>query len=483
MMNTQKFVTSSIIFIIMLIASGCLRPSHSYRKPDVILPDEWKAKEEIDDDNSENAQLSFWWEAFDDPLLDDMIQLSFKNNPDLAIACYKILEQRADYFRTKANLYPSVYLGAGHAGVLLPSQGVFLGQQNFINLLKTQNVQIERHLAFYHFGPSVSWEIDIFGRIRSAAYAEEAEYQGKVENLKAVQLALSADVARNYIDLRSFQAKLKIEENYQQILLNRLDLLQKRSSIRLAFLDNIVDTQHLLFETKARIGLLNKSINETTQRLYSLLGIMDDSLDLSVASCISVPKPKTSIDAGVPSNLLSQRPDIMQAEKELAAATYRVRSKKAEALPSFVLVGTIGGISKHILNMLSYKQLYGLVDPFISMPIYDGGRIRASIAEHQAKADAAFARYHKTLLNAVEEVQIALYALNYQKERMEIRTDLCHTAANSLNRHQLLYEQAFSDYIAMSKAEDSLHTQEIELLEAKMGYALDFVTLSKALGG
>lgn len=481
-LKTNRLMNRFIVLLAVVLLAGC-RVGPKYHKPRIPLPEQWKMAGDEAVSEEEEEKLSAWWEAFEDPVLNALIERGLCNNPDIAIAAQRILEERALYFKAKADLYPSIYLGGGRPEAFTPSQGIFLGQQSFVNLLNTQNVKIQRHLEFYQLGPSVYWEIDLFGRIRSAMDAQGAEWQSAFENMRGVRIALAADIARNYIDLRGYQAELAIENEYLVKLQERLKTLQSRLQLRLATLDEIAGASGDISEANIILFNLQKSIEETKQRLAALLGEFDLPVDLDFLPSPSVPRFAVEPYAGIPSDLLCQRPDIIQAERELAAATYRVGSITAEGLPSFEIIGTIGGLSEQIAKLFEYKNLYWFYDPFIGLPIFDGGRNKAAVASMRARANAAFARYRKTLLIAVEEVQIALYALNFEKMRFEEKMDEVLNYDQAYQRHMLLYRKGNADFRALANAEDNYYLRKRESVQFEIAVSLNFVTLSKALGG
>lgn len=474
------------LIIVLLLLSAC-KVGPKYHQPIVDLPEEW-SQEEIEECEEVSSCPTVsdeepWWKIYDDPFLDTLIERALENNPDIGKAAFKILEMRANYLGTKADLYPYIDLWGGHANVVTPSQGIFFGQSSIQNLLNSQNIKWDRYIDFYHLGPTLSWEIDLFGIIRSEADAKKAEYEAYTEKYWGVQLALSADVVREYIDLRGYQYKLTIEEEHRERVEKRIEALKERLKLNLATLDDVVKAENKLNDVDVTIFSLQKSIHETMQRLSTLLGDFEAPFDLTPCRFPEIPMPKMGLDAGVPSRLLAKRPDIKEAERELAKATHHVGSVTAEGLPIFAITGTVGGISEQIKNLLSYKSLYSLIDPMISLILYDAGRNMDDIAAAQAQANASLYHYHKVLIRAVEEVQVALYAVEFENKRLNLKNSLLNSENNSLERHSLLYQNGQGDFLALIHQEDSYYERKMEWVEAQMGVSQNFATLSKALGG
>lgn len=483
-------MNSKMIFFILLscfLHQGCYRVGPNHSTPEIELPEKWEGACGNDDDASDatnNIFVSDWWKAFHDSQLDLLMDWGLRNNPDIHIAYHRINEYRALYFESRADQFPMLYMGAGHANVELPAQGILFQQSSLTNFLNAQNVKLQRHIDFFHMGPTASWEIDIFGRIESENLARASELDASQDHFRAIQISLTAEIATNYIHLRSIQNQYSVEEAYLQALLTREGVLNERLAINKATLDNLSDVKVKIYESRRTLLRLNKFMEQYKHRLLTLIGETIWPFDDSILLCYSaIPQPCVNINPGIPSHLLQQRPDVHQADKELAAATYRVGRTMAEALPNFVLVGTIGGISKQLANILSFKSLYWLYEPFFSFPIFDAGRNKATLTAYKARANAAFSHYHKTLLIAVEEVQVALYALNSDEGRLEQDKLIYSNSQDSLERKAFLFEKAMTDYISLNLGEDQFYERKLELLQSQEEYALSFVNLSKALGG
>lgn len=470
----------------MLLFSSCSRVGPDPVTPQVELPSEWDispsaalAKSEQDLCEKEREE---WWNAFQDPCLDQLIKKALHNNPDIFAALHRIEEYHFLIMESKANFFPLFYMGGRYGNVGTPKGSVLYQQSSLNTFLSSQNIKVNRYYEFFNIGPTVSWEIDIFGRLRSENLARKADYEASIENLRAVQLSITAEIARNYILLKFAQEKLRREESHLSKLQARVESLKGRLTLQKGNLEQVSEAEVHVLESHRRLIQHNTAIAKFTRRILTLVGEMQDCDHLNLKE-FGTPQPVLAIDTGVPSDLLIQRPDVAQADRELAASTYRVGKVMAEALPNFVIFGTIGGISKNIFELLSYKNLYWIFDPFVTFPLFDAGNSEATINEYSAKANKAIAHYQKTLLQAVEEVQIALYEV-YGDEQDLIKTkQLYAKVSDSFDRKRLLYDKGLADFNVISLSEDELHERNMDLLQSEEKYALDFVTLCKALGG
>ncbi|MBS4165413.1 Uncharacterized protein NEOC65_000472 [Neochlamydia sp. AcF65] len=486
----NKFFSLSLALIAMSgICTSCQRVGPAYKKPHIRLPEHW----EIEQDQTllkqvpvgvqEEDELPNWWAAFHDVILERLINRALENNPEVHIASQRLQEYQALLLESRADYFPRVHMGMGHTNAVSPADGIFFQQPSLINYLKTQNVKNQRRYDFFHLGPMISWEIDLFGRLHSENLAREAELEASHENLMAIQLSITAEISKAYLRLRSIQHQWLAEETYQQILQARANLLKERLVLNHSSLDSIAKVEIKICESKNAILQFKKYFEQYKHRLLTLIGETIWPFEENLLCPAPMPRPNVQVAAGVPSDLLHQRPDIRQADRELAAATYRIGRVMAEALPHFALIGSIGGMSKQLADILSFKNLYWLYEPLTSFPLFDAGKNKATVNAYKARAKAAFSHYHQKLLNAVEEVQLALHSLQSKEKRLVENKNIYSYAVGSVEREHLLFQQGIGDFAAFNLAEDEAHQRKMQWLVAEEEYALSYVTLCTALGG
>ncbi|KIC75268.1 Efflux pump, RND family, outer membrane lipoprotein [Neochlamydia sp. EPS4] len=486
----NKFFYLSLALIAMSgIYTSCQRIGPAYKNPQIRLPDHWEIGQDqillkqVPSVVQEEDELPNWWAAFHDAVLERLINRALENNPEVHIAYQRLQEYQALLLESRADYFPMVHMGMGHTNAVSPEDGILFQQPSLINYLKTQNVKNQRRYDFFHLGPMVSWEIDLFGRLRSENLARKAELGASHENLMAIQLSITAEISKAYLRLRSIQHQLLAEETYQQILQARANLLKERLVLNHSSLDSIAQVKIKICESKNAISQFKKYFEQYKHRLLTLMGETLWPFEENLLCYAPMPRPKVQVALGVPSDLLHQRPDIRQADRELAAATYRIGRVMAEALPHFALIGSIGGMSKQLADILSFKNLYWLYEPLTSFPLFDAGKNKATVNVYKARAKVAFSHYHQKLLNAVEEVQLALHSLQSEEKRLAENKNIYSYAASSLKRAHLLYQQGIGDFVAFNLAEDEAHRRKMQWLVAEEEYALSYVTLCKALGG
>jgi NodT family efflux transporter outer membrane factor (OMF) lipoprotein len=351
---------------------------------------------------SPSRDLSRWWSRFKDPVLSRLIGDALKNSPDMASASARVRESRARRDAERASLFPSLGGSASSNSRAINSDS---GGSN--------------NNAVYSAGLDASWEVDLFGKRRSAVEAASANLGAAGENYNSVQAALASEIAIAYTTLRATEATLQVllrnvktrEETYQ--------LASWRQQAGEA--DSLEASQALssFEQARAAIPLLEQNASRSRNLLALLSGREPGSLDAMLASGNKgIPDPPRSLAVGIPADTLRQRPDVRIAGYELLAAAASARAADAGRYPSLDLSGSLG------LNTLNSGKLFnpqtasaGLIAG-ISSPIFDAGRIRANIEAQNAVEEQAYQAYRATVLTALSETEDALIACRRTAERV-----------------------------------------------------------------
>lgn len=468
-----------VCLFISFFAIGCDRKGTEYVPPPINLPDNWQTEISLPVDETDRR----WWEAFEDPTLNAIVLRVLENSPGIHEAYHRFGAYVELFWQSKANRAPQINLNAGYVTAEAPAGGILFQQASLANFFKSQNITINRNYRFFYFGPSMAWEVDIFGRLYDDMMASYSDTEVYLEKLKGIQLSLTTEAARHYIQIRSILNQLAVKEHLARTYETRYEAFSELLRLNKTTLDNQEELKIKIHENNKYILDLRKEFENHKFSLLTLMGESEWPCDIDLNNCGKIPLPAYAIDPGIPSDLLIQRPDVREADRELAAATYRVGKAKAEELPSFVILGFAAGVSKQIADLFLNKNFTDFLDPGFSYPIFDAGRRRAVVREHQARVEAAIARYQKTMLTAVEEVQISLYNLKNDQEKLNESQSILTESSKTFERKQLLYKHGQIDLVTLSASQDSFFQKEIELLQIETDVALDSVTLNKALGG
>lgn len=458
-MNNLFFIT-----ILLILFSGCFRPH--YQPQYVNIPESWR----FPADESSTLCNARWWEQFEDEVLDALIVMALRNNQDMKIAIYRVFEYYNRLGVVNSALFPSVSGTAMYnryeASIVAPLP-VFPGFTRFYN----------DYEAFL----SLSWELDFWGRIASASEAAYATLLGQIEARRAVALTLVSSVANAYITLRNLDSQLDVSKKTQISREESLKLAVSRYEQGETSELEVRQAQAELEIAVIRVIELEKAIPIQENQLSILLG--DNPRNIDRGRTIETFAYPPSIPAGLPSDILCRRPDIMEAEDQLIAANARVTEARALFFPQITLTGMYGSQSvdlKHFLTGPSEMWQYGVG---AVQTIFDAGRTLFLVEGAKTVRDEALANYRQVILNAFMEVNNALIAIEKNKElvaehkkQVEILLDYLHLA-------QLRYYEGEVDYLNVLDAERLLFDAQLNLVQAFADNFTAVVDLYRATGG
>jgi NodT family efflux transporter outer membrane factor (OMF) lipoprotein len=335
----------------------------------------------------------------------------------------------------------------------------------------------------YQTGFDASWEIDVFGGKRRQVEAATAQVQVAAESRHALQVSLAAETARDYLQLRGSQERLRIARENLAAQKDALELTRSKRSVGLASDLDVARAAAEVAATESTLGPLEAAARMGAHALSILLGQEPGSLNAELENAQAVPAAPPEVPVGLPSQLLTRRADIKEAERQIAAATARVGAARADLFPKFALIATAGLDSSSPGNLFSWDSRYFLISPTVAWRIFDAGRILSNIRLQQTGAEEATLQYRNTILVALREVEDAL--VNYATERSrrihlaeEFKQD---QQALDLARQQ--YEHGLSDFLGVLDAERSVYAAQDSLAMSDVTVSTDLVALYKALGG
>lgn len=459
-----------------LFLSGC-RVGPTYYGPEAYVPREWHS--EVTSTKAPDDLA--WWKNLQDPMLDQLIEYAADQNLDLKIAAMRVLQARAEVKAKKGDLYPHADASANYDHLYYSKDALVNGLLGTALPVGCKHVQ--RNVNFYEVGFDADWEIDLFGLTAHEIAAAKAHADGVEDALCHVWVTLSAEIAKNYIELRGLQRRLDIakksidnqseavrlsEELYTKGFISESDYSQIQSQLNIQ---------------KADLPLLEQSISRTIHRLSILLGYPPGDLFECLAKPASLPQIPSEATVGMPSDLLRRRPDIRRAERELAAATERVGSAVASLFPRFSLRAFVGDISTRAGSLFSPASATWLAGPQVLLPIFNSHLILQDIEYNKLLNCEAIYTYQKTVLEALEEAENAISSLQFGQERYKNLTESYQLNQKSAAFAKELYDKGFSDHFALIKAEQTFAIADDAMVQAQVDLLLDYVALYKALGG
>ena len=384
------------------------------------------------------------------------------------------------------------------AGAQSPSRGRnrvsgLLAERKRLGLLYAGADQPERISHFpapdptggnvYQAGFDAAWELDVFGGTRRAVEAAKSDIAGAEYGRRAVLVSLLGEVARYYVEARGFQQRLVIARQNIQAQQAILSLTRSRYKGGLTSELDVQQASALLSTTKAQVPAFESSFAEAAHRLAVLLGQPPGALLAELSREAPIPKAPPPVPVGLPSELLRRRPDIQQAERQLAGANARIGMAVADLYPKFSLTGDVGLQSVSASDWFSPGSRFCSVGPTVQWRIFDAGRIRANIRVQNAREEQALAHYEQTVLASFEDVENALTAYAKEQIRRQSLAEAVQANQQGLQLAGELYRSGVEDFLHVLDSQRSLYESQDALVESERTVALDLIKLYKALGG
>ncbi len=425
---------------------------------------------------AETVDLKTWWQGFNDPLLNELIDKALAANHDLKIATARVREANAIVTVAEAALYPSLdfSLSGGREKRIDRIVGVPSGQG--IKLITPTADAVSGGLA-------ARWEVDLFGGRHLEAEAAAAQAEGSREGLHAAQVGLLAQVATNYLELCGVQQRTGILQSNIELQRERLRTLQVFLKAGLANEADIARQQTLLQATEATLPQLTNAEQKLIHRLGVLLGEPPESLEKRLDVVGQLPKQAPTMPNLLPADLLAQRPDLRLAQTEVSAAAASLGSARADLYPKLVLSASGGVGALAVGGFPSLAESVYALGSGLSAPIFNAGRIRAHIAAADARLDQVAANYELTFLLALEDVENAFVAHRSATDSFGQLTEAEASAEKAYRLVDALYQRGAGNYLAVLDAQRSKLAVSDERAKAETAVSVAMVSLYRAFGG
>ena len=457
-----------LLSVVALGSSGCVA-GPVYRRPAVTVPQQWPGEPARGASPGEPV-IDEWWKSFNDPQLESLVARALAANLDLQLAAARVEEARANRGIARSNLAPQV----NAAGSAARNRQVLFG-------LPVGPLSYETSLYQGQF--DMSWEADVFGRLRSQVQGATADLAAQESDRRNVSITLLGDVATNYAQLRGYQLRLTIAERNIGIQHDTLDLTRALAGAGQATDRDVAQAEAQLESTRAVIPQLKTGRDLAMHRLGVLLGSEPSSLEAELSQVSPLPVAPAAVPLGLPSELLQRRPDIGRAEARLAAATARVGEARADFFPRFSLTGAAGRESTQLhLLALGMGNVFSF-GPSVSLPVFTAGRIRANVAVQEARVKQAETAYRSTVLTALEETENALVGYNNEQEHRDRLQRVTEADRTALDLARVQYRAGLADFLTVLDAERTLSENEDQLAQSQTTVVTGLVSLHKALGG
>jgi NodT family efflux transporter outer membrane factor (OMF) lipoprotein len=446
--------------------------------PEPALPPGWTGLDPdagLGDRPASGPVLARWWEQLGDPRLDDLVREALAGSPDLQLARARLREARATRLQVRSSLAPTLAATAG--------------AQNGQYGAGTGGVQNGQYGAggvpgsLYDAGFDASWEADLFGAGRRGLEAATADVQASAASLVEVRVALLAEVAEAYVELRSAQRRGAIARANLASQTETVQITRWRCQAGLAPDTDLEQARTSQEQTRAALPDLEAAQASARHRLAVLLGRSPGALDPRLAEPAPLPRVPAAVAAGIPAGVLRQRPDLIAAERTLAAETARTRQKRAQRFPSLDLTASFGWQAYSLSALGGAGTLARTLGGTLAATLFDGGRLRSAVAIQDAVQEQALITYQQSVLTALEEVEDALAAYARSRDRVAALAAAAQAAASAAELAHQRYLAGLVDFRTVLDTERTRLGVEDDLAVAEAARLTHLIQLYKALGG
>jgi multidrug efflux system outer membrane protein len=461
----------AIVIVFLAILTGCA-VGPDYQPPKTSAPAQWTSNMAGGETNGP-VDLAQWWKNFNDTNLNSLMLTAIQSNLTLKVAEAHVREARAQKGIVSAGLWPDLN-GSGSYSRNHYGEHAFPPLAGF-------GVPLDYNLYDANF--DATWELDVFGGTRRAVQSANAQVGAAEYGQRDVLVSLLAEVARDYISARAYQQRLAIARDNIKVERDVLDLTSNRFDNGLGNDLDVEQAKALLDTTEAEVPSLQTGFDESVYQLSVLLGQPPGTLLDEMSAQTAIPLTPPIVPVGLPSDLLLRRPDVAEAERNLAAATAQIGVAKADLYPKFSLTGIAGVQSTSAGNWFQYASKYWSAGPTVQWEIFEAGSIVANIHVQNARQEEALYQYQQTVLVALEDTENALTAYAREQVRRESLGESVASDQQALELATQLYKNGLTDFLNVLDSESALYNEQDALVQSDQTVSLDLVQLYKALGG
>ncbi|WHS33853.1 efflux transporter outer membrane subunit [Brucella sp. NM4] len=444
--------------------SGCV-VGPDYQSPLINMPSNWGNKKQ--QKPAKPAELAEWWKRLNDPLLNAFVEEAVAGNLDVATAKARVREARATYRQSVGTLLPSL---DGSASATRSRTG------SSVSGTASTSSQFQS-------GLDASWEIDLFGANRRSVEAAKYGMDASEEDLRNTLVTLIGDVTTNYVEARGYQARAALARRTAASQRETATLTRNKFEAGASSAVDLSNASGQAASTEANIPDLEAAYAASVHRLSVLTGRAPAALAERMKKVKAIPKPKLPMPTGIPADILLSRPDVRLAERQYAQYTAKVGQAEAARYPGLSLTGDIATSATKIGDLGKSSSISWSFGPTLTVPIFNGGQLKAVVEMAQAQRDQYFIAYRSSILTGLEEVENAIVSLAQERiKSSKLATSARHyREAASLGRS--LYQSGTQSFLDLLEAQRSLYSAEDSLIASQVLITTDYIALNKALGG
>jgi multidrug efflux system outer membrane protein len=461
----NSFLARASCGALLSLLSGCL-VGPDYKRPDVDVPANYKSAGEKDVEQRPLAPD--WWTVFDESELDGLEKAAIDANHDLRAAAARVVEARAAARAVEGQLYPSLAFNPSITRARI-SGNSSLNSNGQGTTLTTATLPLD-----------LSYEVDVWGKVRRSIESADATAQASADDFGVVLITLTSDVATNYFTLRSLDAQEEILQRSIELFRQQVEMTTTQRNAGIVGETDLLQAQTQLDSTVAQETDIRRQRKDTEYALAILVG--------KPPAEFAVPPRKLELDppvvpAGLPADILRQRPDVAEAEQNLVAANASIGVAKAQYYPDLNLSAAAGLLSIDLQHVFDWQSRFWSLGASLAAPIYEGGKLDAQYAQAKAHWDELAATFQSTVLKAIADVETAMTDIHMRAEASSSQKRAVVSAREYLRLTQLQYRQGLISYLQVIDAERTLLTNELSEAQILNQRFSSTVLLMKALGG
>jgi len=476
----RKWASLGLIMAAGGMGVGCTHPSKYWAQkmkvgPDYFRPETKTSPDWIDSNNSRvRAEISpdlRWWEQFNDPTLNELVESAYRENYQLKDAGFRVLAARANY-----NIKVGQFMPQAQSQMTGYDRVAISPNLAFGSLLP------KKAFSVWSTGFNLTWEMDVWGKFRRNIESSEASYQASVEEYDGILVSLVSDMAGYYVDYRVAEAQVVSLLKYVELMKGSLEVTEERFKGGATTQVDVEQAKLNLAQTQAQVPLYQQKSRMAANAICLLLGIAPEELSGRLG-IKPIPAAPLEAQPGLPAELIRRRPDVRQAERNLAAQCAQIGVAEAELYPSFVINGYLGLWSSDINSVFTPNSLMGRIGPSVDWKILNYGRLLNNIRVQDAKFQALGAAYQQTVLNAGREAENGLIEYIKADEAAKLQAKAVDAAMKSVELAKIQYLEGTVDFNRVYLLEREAVKEQILLNENLGLVSQGIIHTYRALGG
>jgi NodT family efflux transporter outer membrane factor (OMF) lipoprotein len=466
---------SVVVLAFVLFGTGCMKVGPDYVRPETAVRPNWLESDGARVTNGP-ADYRAWWRVFHDPVLDRLVDKAYRQNLSIRVAGVRVLEARAQVGIAVGQLYPQTQQAIGSLQYNWESAHSYFAAAGISAYTQDQ------------IGVTANWEIDFWGKFRRAIESADATLKATVADYDNALVSLTADVATNYISIKTLEKRIEIARQNVETQRESLKIAEARFTYGTATERDVAQARTILNDTEASVPALQIQLEQTGHALSILLGLPPGDLREVLAGSSGIPVPPPEVAIGMPADLLRRRPDVRAAEYRAMAQGAQIGVARADLFPAFSLGGIFTLLStdlgrSHLGDMLQWASRNYVVGPSVQWNILNYGQITNNVRLQDARFQELLITYQNTVLTAQQNVEDAIVAFLRSQERAGFLAKSTESAKQSLGLAVDQYRGGITDFTTVLTGEQSLLAEQDSFVSTLGNISSGLVAVYRALGG